>query len=126
MECIYTSVGHQSLVFTQGQTTRFDLTGAPAGSYVEWTDEPVAPGIERYRQNQTFTALNELSGVITGATALRVVIADGLSQTATQYCSFVVENVENDPDARLIGSLVKFNSQLADVNRDMRAIAAMV
>lgn len=120
MECIYTSTGKQRAVFTGGKTNRFDLQGAPSGSVVEWTDEPV--GANRHQQIFSFTPMLETSGVISGATAIRVRVAEGM----TGHCVLTVTEVEDDPDAELIGALVKFNSQLAAVNGDLRVVAALV
>lgn len=118
---IYTSSGTQRPVYTSGCTIGFDLSGAPAGSVVEWTDEPLAEGIERHQQRLTFNPLSQLAGIITGATAIRVRVAAGVG-----YCVLTVEDIDSDPDAALIGALTKFNSQLEAVNRDMRVAAGLV
>jgi hypothetical protein len=111
----YTSTGFQRYVKVEG-TVRYDLETAPAGSAVYYTDD----SIESVRAGKAnWTKLLDNSGVIAGATALRV-------EVGTPNASFALLTVEHgvtDPVLGCAGELARMNATLAVVNADLRFCA---
>lgn len=111
----YTFAGYQRHVAVEGTVT-YKLEHAPAGSGVHYTDE----SIEAVRAGKArWTKLLDNSGVVSGATALRVEIAKPLDFLAL----FTVEHGVTDPVLGCAGELARMNATLAAVNADLRFCA---
>lgn len=122
-EYVYTSPGRQRPVFCEGETIAYELTKAPEGTVVEWTDAPVqrnsgAPALPA----DCFQPLLDTKGIIKGATAIRVRIP----QFDRGWCELVVQTIKDEPDADCIGAVTLINSRFAAVNRDMRVVAGLI
>lgn len=121
-EHVYTSKGTQRAVYglaRYGETVRFAVIGAPAGTYIEICDD--ADEIAR-SGNGEWNRVEGLDGFVTGATALRLVNGDGQGLAITKL---FLEGVSG-PDAGCLGELTRMNARLATMNRDMRVCAALV
>lgn len=112
----YTFAGFQRHIAING-TVRYNLATAPEGSAAYYTDD----SIETVRAGKaSWTKLLDNSGVVSGATALRVNIAKPLDF----FALFTVERGIDDPILGCAGELARMNATLAAVNADMRFCAA--
>ena len=118
-QAFYTSKGRQRYVAAKADTVRFALTGAPEGSYVEYSEEPVpadtASLAEQAAFGQTFTRLNCIEGAISHATALCVVLI-GAPLTAARLEIIPT----NEPDWGCVGEMTRNNALLASATRNLR------
>ncbi|WP_442577824.1 hypothetical protein ACSBOB_19960 [Mesorhizobium sp. ASY16-5R] len=116
---IYTCKGKQRAVFVSayGETIAFNVERAPAGTFLEMTDD--AADVVRSGKAQ-WHRVNTLGGLLTGATAIRLSVGespDGFTRLAIATAK--------DPMDGVTGSLTRMNAQLDTANRDLRACVAL-
>ena len=113
----YTFAGNQRHVMIEG-TVAYTLENAPAGSAVYYTDDSV----ETVRAGKSsWIKLLDNTGVVTGATALRVELAKPIDF----FALLTVERGITDPVLGCAGELARMNATLAAVNADLRFCAAV-
>jgi len=114
----YTFAGNQRHVAVKG-TVAYSLENAPAGSAVYYTDDSVEAVVAR---KSRWTKLLDNSGVVSGATALRVELAKPLDF----FALLTVEHGVSDPVLGCAGELARMNATLAAANADLRFCTAMI